>query len=357
MIGLTPWSRCEPCLGGRVRLAEIKRQSSSAPGKTRKLAAASRACSAAPRPLHDVTGLPACFSGNRAEWRDFLRSVDRYVELNPASYPTEEAKIALHMSLLPEESLSLARELWSTMAGEISSCTRFLQLLTRELGITTADHHLLFPASEDAVPHQSFQEVTTLLQALQVSSAPPKVLQGISAVLQEIQAGSVRFQDLQELSTLLQNLPVGPAPFLCPKESPASLQVSKENPVPLQVSEAAKSAPLCSRTLTKTLLRSRFPRKAWFHANASPSIPLYPRGSRSAQLTSKTAKGKSSRCPRAPRSDGSPTVSLRRCHLSFPRALLRSKTAKGSRPVAPGSTGDGSPTVFQEVTARPTITL
>ncbi|KAI5104580.1 Fc receptor-like protein 5 [Silurus meridionalis] len=219
MIGLTPWSRREPCLGGRVRSATIKRQPSSAPGKTRKLAAASRARSAAPRPPNDVIGLPARFSGNRAEWSVFLRSVEGYMEAYPSSFLTESAKIAFHISLLTGEALSLASELWDATGGEFRSCARFLQLLTKELGMTTADLHLLTPGPENAVPRQSFQEVSALLQALQGRSAPPQVLQGITAVLQAIQDGSVPLQDLRELSLLLQNLRDDSVPLQGPVES------------------------------------------------------------------------------------------------------------------------------------------
>ncbi|KAI5104497.1 butyrophilin-like protein 3, partial [Silurus meridionalis] len=132
----------------------------------------------------------------------------------------------------------------SATGGEFSSCTRFIQLLTRELGILTADLDHLFPASESTVPHQSFLE----------SSAPPQDLPEISALLQALQDGSALPQDLLEISTLLQDLQKGLAPFQVLQESSAPFQVLQESSAPFQALQES-SALLQALKESSTLLQ------------------------------------------------------------------------------------------------------
>ncbi|KAI5100207.1 coiled-coil domain-containing protein 146 isoform X1 [Silurus meridionalis] len=195
MIGLPPWSRLEPDLGGRIRSAVMKRPPNSAGV--------------------EFVQLP---DGKRKDW--------------------------LHISLLSGESLSLASELWSPAGGEFGSCARFIRLPTRELGMITADPDYLSPAFESAVPHQSFlessappqdlQEISTLLKALQDGSAPPQVLQEISTLLQALQDGSAPPQDLLEIFTLPQDLQRSLAPLQSPQESSAPFQSPQESSASLQ---------------------------------------------------------------------------------------------------------------------------
>ncbi|KAF7689758.1 hypothetical protein HF521_013111, partial [Silurus meridionalis] len=212
----------------------MKQPPSSASGKTQK--------SAAPCPYVDVMDFSTRFSSNRAEWGGFLRSVER--------------------------------ELWNATGGEFGSCARFLQLLTRELGMITADLHLLSPTSESAVLHQSFQEISALLQALQESSTPPQVLQGISTVLQAIQDGVVPLQDLQELSSLLQNLRDGSARSMASRRSPPRSRTSRRAQLRSRSSRRAQLHTRSSRRAQlrspKAPLSSRAAPRALFHSRESP---------------------------------------------------------------------------------------
>ncbi|KAI5105837.1 NACHT, LRR and PYD domains-containing protein 1b allele 2 [Silurus meridionalis] len=208
----------------------MKRRSSSASGNTQKHAADSsspareRASTAAPHPPASLKEFPARFS----------RQAD---------------KIALHISLLSRESLFLASELWSASGGEFSSCARFIQLLTRELGMVTADIStislLLLRAPFRTSVSQDRRGISTLLQtlpqAIQDGSASPQDLQEISALLQDLQNGSTPpqglqeilslLQDLQEILSLLQDLQVRAAP-------PQDLRVRAAPPQDLLVSSS-----------------------------------------------------------------------------------------------------------------------
>ncbi|KAI5629049.1 butyrophilin-like protein 3 [Silurus asotus] len=218
-----------------------------------------------PFPRDDVMGFPARFSGDRAEWGGFIRSVCEYMDVSSSSYPTEADKIALHISLLSGKSLSLASELWSTSGGVFGSCTRFIRLLTRELGMVTADLHYLyrkhdsapvfsdelrsapgFPGERRSVPGppgdfhpapdpapgpprwlcstpgpprdlrpapgpsgwlhsaQGLQEILSLLQDLRESVPLPQDLQESVAPPQDLQESSAPLQDLLERTASLQ---------------------------------------------------------------------------------------------------------------------------------------------------------
>ncbi|KAI5621583.1 NACHT, LRR and PYD domains-containing protein 12 isoform X3 [Silurus asotus] len=133
------------------------------------------------------------------------------MDLYSSFYPTKVGKVALHISLLSGESLSLAAS-----GGEFGSCARFIRLLTRELELVTADLHHLSPAPESTDPPQCFPESSVLHQIIPESSAPSQDLQGITtlllALLQALQDGTASPQDLQEISDLLQVMQDGFAP-------------------------------------------------------------------------------------------------------------------------------------------------
>ncbi|XP_046717400.1 uncharacterized protein LOC124393543 [Silurus meridionalis] len=181
---------------------------------------------------------------------------------------------------------------------KFSSCARFIQLLTRELGILKADLHHLSPASESTVPHQSFlessappqdlQELSALLQALQDGSAPPQVLQGISTLLQVLQDGSAPPQDLQELSALLQALQDGSAPPQVLQESSALLQFSTESSA---LSRSSRRAQLHSRSSSRAQLCSRSSRRASFRSSVLRRAPLCSSVPRRAPLRSSVRRG------------------------------------------------------------------